>query len=151
MKDNNKLHFNLSQEIYHNGKLSHKDEISNFYHYEIQNNDDKEIIYICEEVREDAGNRPNQDFEDNLKVDKFTLKVNKNKNSIDISRHGIVKSDMFFSINERTNFLHESVLGKIGFTLHTNSININDDFIEIIYDLLNDKELLSKNIVKITF
>ena len=89
--------------------------------------------------------------EDHLGADKFTLKINKNKNSIDISRHGIVKSDMFFSINEKTDFLHESVLGKIGFTLHTNKININDDYIEIIYDLFNKNELLSKNIVKITF
>ena len=145
---NNKLHFNLSQEIYHDGKISHKDEISNFYHYEIKNDDDKEIVYICTEVTDGINAKSH---EDHLEADKFTLKINKDENSIGILRHGIVKSDMFFSINEKTNFLHESVLGKIGFTLHTNTININDDYIEIIYDLLNDKELLSKNIVKITF
>lgn len=149
--NNNKLHFNLSQEVYHNGKVSHKDEINNFYHYEILNEDDKEIVYICTEIKKSIDNNLHQNSKDNLEADKFTLKVNKTKNSIDISRHGIVKSEMFFSINEKTDFLHESELGKVGFTLHTNSININDNYIEIIYDLLNSKELLSKNIVKITF
>ena len=144
----NKLHFNLSQEIYHDGKISHKDEISNFYHYEIKNDDDKEIVYICTEVTDGINAKSH---EDHLEADKFTLKINKDENSIGILRHGIVKSDMLFSINEKSDFLHESVLGKIGFTLHTNKININDDYIEIIYDLFNKNELLSKNTVKITF
>ena len=146
--NNNKLHFNLSQEIYHDGKISHKDEISNFYHYEIKNDDDKEIVYICTEVTDGINAKSH---EEHLEIDKFTLKINKDENSIGILRHGIVKSDMLFSINEKSDFLHESVLGKIDFTLHTNNININDDYIEIIYDLFNKNELLSKNIVKITF
>ena len=147
----NKLHFNLSQEIYLGGKISHNDEINSFYHYEIQSEDDKEIIYACTEVKEAKGNNLNQNSRDSLKSDRFTLKVNKSKNDISISRHGIVKSEMFFSVNKKTDFFHESEHGKIGFTMCTTSININDDYIEIIYDLLNKEELLSKNIVKINF
>ncbi len=147
----NRLHFNLSQEIYHDGKISHNDEINSFYHYEIQSEDDKEIIYACTEVMEATDNTSNQDSGYSLESDRFTLKVDKSKNDISISRHGIVKSEMFFSVNQKTDFFHESEHGKIGFTMCTTSIIINDDYIEIIYDLLNKEELLSKNIVKINF
>ncbi len=151
MNDNKKLHFHLSQEIYHNNKLSHTDEIKHIYCYETIQDDGKEIILNCIETTCGASNDNVSAKKLASEIDKFRLKINKDKNIIDISRHGIVKSDMLFSINEKSTFIHDSYIGKIKFTLDTTNIDIADDSIEIVYDLLNENELLSKNIIKINF
>lgn len=146
MMDNNKLYFTLSQIFFNRSEISHHDITNNIYTYEnIENNDNEMIIDCIEDIELNYEKKNHLEKKKPHEVDKFRLKHNKNDNTLTITRHGFIKSEMIFAPGGMTDFVHDSALGKIHFILNTTELNINEHNIEITYDLYDKENLLSKN------
>ena len=142
----NKLFFTLSQIFYNKSEISHHDITNNIYSYENFEDNSSEMIIDCiEDIELNFQNGNHKQKKEPHEVDKFKLTHNKKENSITISRHGFIKSEMKFMPGAATSFVHDSALGKIHFKLNTTCLNITEHNIEITYDLYDNENLLSKN------
>lgn len=75
--------------------------------------------------------------------------------SMEIKKSGAVASDMYFSANNKSDFVYRTPYGAFSFfvncTSYSVSYGINEGCAEATYDLLNSGEKISSNTVRVSF
>ena len=75
------------------------------------------------------------------------------KDGVMIKRSGGITSEMHFASDETTDFVHESALGRLPFSIHTkelvHSITPSEFSVQIIYDLIHYDAVVSTNTISL--